>query len=238
VLANTGTGPCTLTGGPSYLAGIRADGSRKVLVSGTFGDESGMGLIGPANLRPGQKAEVLISFSDPDCSAGMNGHHDYYTAVAIGIGGSGEEQAKLTGGLPPLDAVCGTGVSNFGVLSGVSDVVTSPLDVLTVSRSMPASVTAGSEVTYRVTLTNPTSHRVPLSPCPSYEEFMATYGTGIPSDLRYYLNCAAAPVIPARGAVTFDIQITAPATAGTAKFVWLIQGTTLATGGVITIRGR
>jgi Protein of unknown function (DUF4232) len=232
VLTNTGDKPCTLSGGPSSLIGIRADGSRKTLETGSRGRYGN--LIGPANLKPGQSAQVAITTTYL-CPAGEAGTTDEYTSVGIGIGG-GDDQTKLSGHLHPLNGVCGAGVSDFGVPNTTSDVVSSPLDVLTASAAMPDSVTAGDTTTYQVTLRNPTDTAVPLSPCPSYAEFMAQAGAR-PVPAQYYLNCQAASEIPAGGSVTFDIQIATPAVTGPAKYGWSLQGTSVETGGVTTISG-
>jgi hypothetical protein len=115
-------------------------------------------------------------------------------------------------------------------------VVSSPLDVLTANAAMPDPVTAGTTTTYHVTLRNPTETGVSLSPCPSYAEFMVQDGAR-PVTARYYLNCQAAPEVPAGGSVTFDIRIATPAVTGPAKYGWSLQGTSVETGGVTAVSG-
>jgi hypothetical protein len=232
VLTNTGDEACTLSGGPSRLIGIRADGSRKTLATGPSGRYGN--LVGPANLQPGQSGQVAITTTYL-CAAGQAGQTDTYTSVEIGIGG-GDDQAKLSGSLHPLNAICAVGVSDFGVPDTASDVVSSPLDVLTANAAMPDPVTAGTTTTYHVTLRNPTETAVPLSPCPSYAEFMVQDGAR-PVTARYYLNCQAAPEVPAGGSVTFDIRIATPAVTGPAKYGWSLQGTSVETGGVTAVSG-
>ena len=163
VLTNTGDRACTLSGGPGGLIGIRADGSRKTLATGPLGPFGN--LVGPANLQPGQSAQVAITTTYL-CTADQAGRSDTYTSVEIDIGG-GYDQTRLSGHLPPLNAICGADVSDFGVPDTASDVVSSPLDVLTASAAMPDPVTAGATTTYQVRLQNPTATAVPLSPCPS-----------------------------------------------------------------------
>ena len=232
VLTNTGGKACTLSGGPSSLIGIRADGTRKTLATGPPGPFGN--LVGPANLQPGQSAQVAI-ITTYLCTAGQAGQTDTYTSVEIGIGG-GDDQTKLSGHLHALNAICGVGVSDFGVPDTASDVVSSPLDVLTASAAMPDPVTAGTTTTYQVTLQNPAATAVRLSPCPSYAEFMVQ-ADARPVTARYYLNCQAAPEVPAHGSVTFGIQIATPAVTGTAKYGWSLLGTSVETGGVTTVSG-
>ena len=129
VLTNKGDKACTLSGGPSSLIGIRADGSRKALATGPAGQFGN--LVGPANLQPGQSAQVAITTTYL-CTAGEAGKTDEYTSVEIGLGG-GDDQTKLSGQSHPLNAICGADVSDFGVPDTASDVVSSPLDVLTAS---------------------------------------------------------------------------------------------------------
>ena len=61
ILTNNSGRPCTLAGGPSEITGVRRNGRRVRLVTGaTPGVSVDYGLVGPANLRPGQSAQVVI----------------------------------------------------------------------------------------------------------------------------------------------------------------------------------
>jgi hypothetical protein len=87
-----------------------------------------------------------------------------------------------------------------------------------------------------VTLANPTGRAVALSPCPSYEEFIGLPGAQVSASASYYyLNCQAAPVIPADGSVTFAMRIQVPDGTGLAKFLWQLQATTVARGDVVRL---
>jgi hypothetical protein len=237
VLTNSGTAACTLSGGPSTLTGVRADGSQATLATGfNAGTQTqDYGLIGPANLQPGQSAQFVISMTNM-CSGGT----DDYSAVSIGIGTSGDVDVTLPAA-GPLDVICSGGVnsvSGFGVPFTATDQVSSPLNVLTATAAMPATVAAGTTVTYTVTLQNPTGQAVALSPCPSYTQYISPVGTRPGSAAsQYYLNCQAAPEIPAGSSVTFDMQIPAPAAAGVAKYGWALQGAAVSTGGAVSITG-
>jgi hypothetical protein len=75
---------------------------------------------------------------------------------------------------------------------------------------------------------------------PSCAEFLVSTGAGKPTSPAldthyYYLNCQAAPLIPAGGAVTFAMEIPVPPGAGAAKYGWELQGTGVETGGVTTV---
>jgi hypothetical protein len=175
-------------------------------------------------------------------SQSASGGTDDYSAVTIGIGTSGSVDVPLPADRP-LDVICSEGVNNvgvsaFGVPSTATDQISSPLNVLTATAAMPATVTAGTTATYTVTLQNPTSQAVALSPCPSYTEYMSPVGTRFGSGAsQYYLNCPAVPEIPAGSSVTFDMQIPVPAAAGVAKYGWALQGAAVSTGGAVSITG-
>jgi len=235
VLTNAGASACTLSGAPSTVTGVRAGGRQTTLASGSATPSQGFGdLIGPANLQPGQSAQVAISTTDM-CSAAATGTDDY-SSVILAIGTSGRVDIALSGD-HPLNVICGAvGVSAYGTPQPATDLISSPLDGLTATAAMPATVTAGTTATYTVTLQNTTNQPVALTPCPSYTEFISPLGTMPGSGaVRYYLNCQAISEIPAGGSVTFDVQMPVPATTGDAKFGWTLQGTSVSTGGAVVI---
>lgn len=237
VLTNVSGHACTLAGGPSAIAGIRADGSR-VTLAGASGEGPDPNLIGPANLRPGQSAQVALTTASMCADEAVSCSRDDYVAVAVGIGGSGEVRVNFPGSRP-LSVINGIGVSTFGVPLPPLREKSSPLDVLAVTDAMPRRLTAGTTASYTVTLRNPTSHPVALRPCPSYEEFVWPVGMKPPFTVhRYYLNCQAVSEIPADRSVTFGMRVPVPAISGRArpaKHGWMLQGTTVVTGGVVTV---
>ncbi len=69
----------------------------------------------------------------------------------------------------------------------------------------PAKVETGTSTAFQVTLSNPTSANVTLSPCPSYDVTVGYQTTS------YGLNCADASASLAPGAsITFDIPVRVP----------------------------
>jgi Protein of unknown function (DUF4232) len=241
VLANVSGGPCTLAGAPSKLTGLRADG-RRVMLARAFGEGPDPNLIGPANLRPGHSAQVALTTASICPGAPASCRKDDYTAVAVGIGGSGQVPVNFPRG-QPLTVMNGIiVVSTFGVPVPPPPEESSPLDVLTVTDAMPRQLTAGATASCTVTLRNPASHPVALRPCPSYEEYVFPVGATLTkpqSDIhRYYLNCQAVSEIPAGGSITFAMRVAVPAISGRirqAKHGWMLQGTTVVTGGVVTV---
>ena len=95
----------------------------------------------------------------------------------------------------------------------------------------PASVVAGSTLRYEVTLKNPTSDPVPLQPCPSYSESVATVSA------RYRLNCDPVGQIGPGASVVFAIQLAVPADVplGPANLQWEAGGPATSAG--ITVTG-
>lgn len=240
VLTNTSGRACTLAGGPSEITGVRGDGRQVRLVTrAVLGIGLDYGLLGPANLQPGQSAQVVLHTTDM-CARAIEGHADNFIALKVGIGHTGEVRIGFPPG-QPYDAVCGVSAYNFGVPLPPAPRHVSPLDVLTVTRTMPGRLTAGTTARYIVTLRNPTSRPVALRPCPSYAEFMVPFGTKgswPPTIHRYYLNCQAVPTIPAGRSVTFAMRVPVPAISGRArlaKYGWFLQDTSVQTGGALIV---
>jgi hypothetical protein len=102
------------------------------------------------------------------CSAAITRQTDDYSAVILGIGTSGDVDVSLPGD-HPLNVICGAvGVSVYGVPQPVTDLNSSPLNVLNATAAIAGTLTAGTTAHYTVTLQNTTGQPVPLTPCPSY----------------------------------------------------------------------
>ena len=240
VLTNDSSAACTLSGGPSGVTGITKSGrtirlTRRYTRPGPGSDN--MNLLSPANLKPGQSAQVAITTASENmCPASAFKGSGTYAGLSVGIGSSGQVSVMLTKFPGSFIATCGVGASAFGTPVPTSPTPPdSPLDVLTARMIAPQTLTADTQVSYTIVLTNPTGHRVMLSPCPSYVEsiFRGTNAFGI-----YYLNCQAAPFIPARGSVSFDIRSRVPDTTGRTAITWVLQHTTLRAGKFVTIAAR
>ncbi len=236
VLTNVSGRACTLSGAPSVITGLRP-GGRRAALAGPASVSADPNLIGPANLRPGQSAQLAITTRSM-CPGGSCARRSY-AQVAVGVRG-GQVRVSFPRS-QPLSVLTGTGiaVSAFGLPAPPQGLISSPLDALTVALAAPSAMPAGTTVDYRVTLRNPTSHAVALSPCPSYAEFVAPPGTSLSQDThRYFLNCGAVSAIPARGSVTFIMRVAVPSTTGPAKYGWILQGTSVESGGAVTVRTR
>jgi len=115
VFTNTSRRDCTLSGAPSEVAGVRRHGHKVRLATGAaLGLDPGFGLLpGPAKLRPGQGAQIVIHTTTL-CGKALAGRAEDFIVLDVGIAQSGEVQV----GFPhrrPYDAICGIGVSAFGI---------------------------------------------------------------------------------------------------------------------------
>jgi Protein of unknown function (DUF4232) len=218
-LVNQSDSPCLLDGSPT-LAGLRADGT---IVALKVGEGSYFGDPGPtANIGPGGIAAVNISGADA-CPAILDGAHRVFPRLRIGLPGGGSVDVAAG----DFDTICGVSASRFGVPADDAFAVTTPPSPLTARIDAPATAAPGQTLVYSVTLQNPTSTAVSLSPCPPYEEFVGSGAEAWVATLRdYYLNCDAASTIPPGGSVTFEMRLQLPADqpVGQAKFGWDIHG--------------
>jgi hypothetical protein len=217
---NSSDSTCVLKGEPT-IGGLKADG---MLVPLTITRGSYFGDPGPpANIATGEAAALNISGADA-CPAALSGMHPVYPMLRIGLPGGGGVDAAAHG----FDTVCGVSVSQFGVPADAEPAIDPPLSPLTAQISAPPTVVAGQILMYTVTLTNPRSTDVSLSPCPAYDEFVGSgsNNTWIATVLYYYLNCDASPTIPAGASVTYAMRLSLPANQpeGMAKFGWDVQG--------------
>jgi hypothetical protein len=214
---------CWLDGYPA-IAGVAADGTVIPLRArhGSF-----PGSPGPsANIKPGQTAAIYISGGD-DCALALNGEHQVYPELLIGLPGGGTVGVYRTG----FDAICGVWVSPFGVPADQPQwPAPSPL---TARITAGPTARAGTDFGYLVTLTSPTAKPFSLRPCPSYAESLGGLtGPGATKSYLvkyYYLNCSTVQAIPAYGSVTYQIKLPLPSglPAGFySKLDWQIQGGT------------
>jgi hypothetical protein len=217
---NSSDSTCILKGEPT-IGGLQSGG---ILVPLAIRFGSYFGDPGPAaNIATGEAAALNISGADA-CPAILGGKHRVYPMLRIGLPGGGGVDAPAHG----FDTVCGVSVSQFGVPADGEPVVDPPLSPLTAQISAPTTAAAGQILMYSVTMTNPQSTDVSLSPCPAYDEFVGTgsNNTWVATVLHYYLNCDASPTIPAGASLTYAMRLSLPANqpVGMAKFGWDVQG--------------
>jgi hypothetical protein len=235
-LTNRRHRPCTLSGGPAAVTGMRVSGGTTTLTRVAMGDGFNLAGPGPANLRPGHSGWVTLSYGDGCPALTSGGKADYRTLFIVLDGGRVRVEFPVA-----LNLDCGLTASRFGAPPPPPPSSKSPLNVLTATIAVPATLSAGATASYTVTLRNHSAAPVRLAPCPSYTEYLGVFsgpGRRLYLTRHYYLNCAAVRRITAHGSVTFAMRIPVPAGAGQAKLDWQLQDTNVATATVVTIRGR
>jgi hypothetical protein len=235
-LINRSGRPCTLSGGPAAVTGVRVTGGTTTLTRVARGDGFNLAGPGPANLRPGHSGWVTLSYGDGCPALTSGGKADYRTLFIMLDGGRVQVEFPVA-----LNLVCGLTAGRFGAPPPPPPSSKSPLNVLTAAVAVPATLSAGAPASYAVTLRNDSRAPVRLAPCPSYTEYLGVFsgpGRALYLTRHYYLNCAAVRRIAAHGSVTFAMRIPVPAGAGQAKLDWQLQATNVATATVVTIRGR
>jgi hypothetical protein len=101
--------PCTLSGGPSAVTGVRADGSLVMLANVAHGDGWNLVGPGPANLRTGRSGWVTLAYAD-GCPALVSGGRAGYKTLLIALRG-GQVRVDFPAA---LNLICGLLVSDFG----------------------------------------------------------------------------------------------------------------------------
>ena len=226
-LTNRSGRPCTLSGGPAAVTGLRVTGGTTTLTRVALGDGFNLVGPGPANLRPGQVGWVTLSYADGCPALTAGGTADYRTLFLVVDGGRVRVEFPAA-----LNLVCGLDASRFGAPPPPPPGSKSPLNVLTATIAAPATLTAGATASYTVTLRNHSGAPVRLTPCPSYTEYLGVFsgpGRRVYLTRHYYLNCAAIRRIAAYGSVALVMRIPVPAGAGYAKLDWQLQGADVAT---------
>lgn len=115
IVTNTGHLDCTLAGGPREITGVRRDGHKVRLATGeAVAMSPGFGLLpGPARLRAGQSAQLVIHTTDA-CRKALAGRTEDFIALDVGIVGSGKVRIRFPR-RGRYDAICGISVSAFGI---------------------------------------------------------------------------------------------------------------------------
>ena len=133
-----------------------------------------------------------------------------YHRLVVALPGGGQTVANTT-----LDLSCGGfSVDPLGVRERVFRAWYSPLQIAV---SIPATVDAGTTMSYAVTVTNPTADPIRIKPCPGYIE--TATGTNINLVETHVLNCDQVRELPASGRVRYRMRMKIPATTPTGAAV-------------------
>jgi hypothetical protein len=202
-IRNSGRTGCQLLA-PSRVTAATPEGPQ-VFATGRLADTAIV-------LDPGDEVQVQVT-SPYDCGRPLLESTGFALTLATG---------RLQVPHARMAVQCGGVLADFSARD-TSTVATTPAARLRARLSrVPGSIGPGSTLGYTVILTNPTSRRVSLEQCPSYEEGIK----GQPSSVhRYQLNCDGAPSIGPHRSVTFAMQLPLPDRAGEGAAVlnWHLQ---------------
>lgn len=212
-LRNTGSTACLLEGTPRVVAS--SPGKATVLASTenlpSYGEVT--------DTAPGATVELEIDIpaACPAYPGGASAALPEYQGVTISISGGISKVVHK----PHLTFPCGMATTPFFTPTPAPTYSKNPLVGLIPRLRLPATVKAGTTLSYVVALTNPGSQPVALSPCPAYLE-----NSSIPTKLVYRLNCQSVRTIPAHGQVTYQMEMAIPNTApsGMTKVGWILFG--------------
>ena len=205
--------PCSLDQAPISIADVEADGARHKLALGVTG--YGRQLDAVANLQPGQSGQTMLNESD-ECPSFQHPRPVVRVEFQLPDGTVVAVPADPARYEAPVD--CGLSASWFGTAHVEVPAPVDPTDPLVVTTTMPSAFAVEATVNYTVTLTNPTSTAIPLTPCPAYEEVLNVYPDIV--DDRYRLNCGSHRDIAPHESLTFAMRITSPRSKGETKFAW------------------
>ncbi len=228
-LALVNWGPSQLTGDHGIILELRNIGSATCLLSGTpkviakgtgvpditatnrpmifFGQDADTTPGKPVFLFVGVSAACAIPCQNPTI----------YNTLDIYYPMGGE---LVVHGLN-LDSYCGMATTPFYSVKPGPQYPNPPTTNLVPTLKLPATVKAGTTLTYEVDISNPQSNPAELSPCPIYMEY-----SSFKTKLLYHLNCSAVHSIAPYGTVRYQMKMAIPASAplGEASIYWVFFG--------------
>lgn len=198
IATNIGSAVCSLVGTPR-AASVATSSGRRVPVA-----LHATQLPGGADtdLRPGGQARLPVQYEGPEAGA-CTAELPQSLRLTLPAGGT----VAVTH--PPFPTVScpSLAVGTFFVV-GADKPLPMPLDALQVTLHLPATVQAGTVLSYTVTLTNPTKQPISLVPCPGYWAHGFINGESVVHD---QLNCDGITAIGSGNSVTFAMRIPVPA---------------------------
>jgi len=219
-LTNRGAAPCLIGGFPTLVAAT-GPGLPTVIGDHTRFTRD----LSPGDIAPRQSG-MLVVYS-PRCGDNgtpTTGPLRIYRRLVITLPGGGQTVARTA-----LDLSCGGfSVDPIGVRPKPFHAWYS---LLKINVTVPATVRAGTILTYVVALSSFTTSATHIDRCPVY--FESIKGNGVQVVKTYRLNCDHRPEIPANGAIRYQMRIPIPAhaPAGILTLAWSIAGPEAPIGG-------
>jgi hypothetical protein len=222
-IANTGVEACHLPGFP----GVQLQPANEAPQTVGASEQAPQLQSARVDLAPGEEVIVLLG-TPGSCEAANRPERKVSKRLQLALPGGG---VKALDGIH-IDTLCGRAtvmrferVQSEGMARATAMKVGGALSQLSGTLSAPDEASRGGLLRYTVTLTNPTASPVSLAACPAYTQSLYVDGKSLDASLR--LNCAAAGgQIPAKGSVSFDMQVAVPAdlAAGSGKLSWKLDG--------------
>lgn len=222
-IANTGAEACQLPGFPTVQLQPANEAPQTVGASDQAPELQNTRI----ELAPGEEIVVLLG-TPGSCEAANRPERKVSKRLQLALPGGG---VKMVDGVH-VDTLCGRAtVMRFERVQSEANARATAmkaggaLSQLNGSLSAPDEASRGGLLRYTVTLSNPTASPVSLASCPSYTQSVWSDGKSADTTLR--LDCAAAGgQIPAKGSVSFDMQMAVPAglAPGNGKLSWKLDG--------------
>ena len=240
-LSLVGTAPSGLTGDYGIIVQLRNIGSKACLLSGTpevvakgpglpdlkAADRPMLSMGERSDTAPGKTASLFVEASAACGSPGQV--PTVYSTLDISYPTGGELVLRNL----KLAEYCGIAVSPFYSVKPSPQYPTPPTQDLIPHLVLPATVKAGTTLTYEVDISNPQSKPAELSPCPIYMEY-----SSFRTSFLYHLNCSSHTSIPPHGVVRYQMKMPIPASAptGKASIHWVFFGPGTVANGQLTIK--
>lgn len=158
-----------------------------------------------ADMSPGQTTQVEITSPRACADNGYgSGTAPRYDHLVFAMPGEGDVVVPAR-----LHSACGTRITDYYVEPPQPPAAADPWAAVTATMTLPTSTSAGSSMTYVITLTNASDRDLDLVDlCPGYVE---TAEADAPMKEVYGLNCAAAKTLPAHRELRFEMELAVPA---------------------------
>ena len=223
---NTGAAPCLLRGRPSVVAAFPGHpfvAATALGIAATRGDVADTPVGGTVSV---DVSAPITCASDP---GGNEQGLPVYPSLILVLPGGGE---RIVRGLH-LSLPCGLAVTPFSMPIPSPTYAPYWLASLRPTIGLPSAVKAGGTLVYEVTLHNPLSRPVALSPCPAYIEH-----TSSDIKLEYQFNCSSVHAIAAHASVHFQMKMAIPdaTPSGAMTVFWSVIGpNTIETRGTVDV---
>jgi hypothetical protein len=211
--------PCLLRGYPT-VSGVTTGGARRTLRPSRSGGGTYFGRLVPADMPRG--GHTLLDFATGRVCEGGTRRGTTYRDLVFRLRNGGIVRA---GKNVTITEVCGLSMSTFGLRPAPPRPPTPPpaaVGTLTATIAAPATIRAGDTLDYVITLANPTSVTVRLSPCPGYTQ--GIYVDGLVGRGSFALNCDTVQAIPPHQHVRYAMRLQVPnRSARVAKLGWSLN---------------